>query len=127
MILSSIAQSLPGMTHVLAPHITLPLASIMAPLAGPGNAPTTIPSGTNTNPFQDLAALVTFLQSFIFWMGLTVFLIGVAIAGIMRMVAFGSERRIATSNIALTAAVVGLVIMLLGSALLSALTTVFPQ
>jgi hypothetical protein len=55
--------------------------------------------------------------------GATVFLISVAVAGIMRMVAFGSERRIALSNMALTAAVVGLVIMLLAGALHTFITT----
>lgn len=55
--------------------------------------------------------------------GMTVFLISVAVAGIMRMVAFGSERRIALSNMALTAAVVGLVIMLLATAFQSFIKT----
>jgi hypothetical protein len=44
---------------------------------------------------------------------LTIFVICVIIAGIMRMVSFGNERRVAISNMALTAAVVGLVIALL--------------
>lgn len=63
------------------------------------------------------------IQNLIHTVGLTIFLISVSVAGIMRMVAFGSERRIALSNIALTAAVVGLVIMLLGGAIQQFVTT----
>ncbi|WP_220192300.1 hypothetical protein [Ktedonospora formicarum] len=43
----------------------------------------------------------------------------------MRMVSFGSDRRVAMSNMALTAAVVGLVIMLLGTTLSKLLATAF--
>ncbi len=46
----------------------------------------------------------------------TVFIICIVIAGIMRMVSFGNERRVALSNMALTAAVVGLIIILLAVA-----------
>ena len=53
--------------------------------------------------------------------GLAVFLVSVVIAGVMRMIAFGSERRIAVSNMALTSAVVGLVIMLVAGALQTAI------
>ncbi|HLZ63272.1 MAG TPA: hypothetical protein VKR06_40585 [Ktedonosporobacter sp.] len=53
--------------------------------------------------------------------GFTVFIIAVIIAGIMRMVAFGSERRVALSNMALTAAVVGLGILLLAPVIQTAL------
>ncbi|HLI91054.1 MAG TPA: hypothetical protein VKV37_20350 [Ktedonobacteraceae bacterium] len=116
MILPYIAHSLLGITHTLAlPHFTLPLASIMDTQPKPGNG----------NPFTDLQNMVTFLEGYITAIGGGIFVIGVSVAGIMRMVAFGSERRIATSNIALTAAVVGLVIMLLGSALLSVFQNVF--
>ena len=54
--------------------------------------------------------------------GLTVFLIAVIVAGIMRMVAFGSERRVALSNMALTAAVVGLAIIFLAPVISTALS-----
>lgn len=64
-----------------------------------------------------LNALATQVKNIVLTVGGTIFLISVAIAGIMRMVAFGNERRIALSNMALTAAVVGLVIMLLSTAM----------
>lgn len=128
MLVSYIAHSLLGMGNILAlPHVALPLASIMQKglgqqvLAG-GGGPT---AGSSTDPFGDLTNLTSFLQTFILGLGATVFVIGVAIAGIMRMVAFGSERRIATSNMALTAAVVGLIIMLIGTGLLTVLKSVF--
>jgi hypothetical protein len=47
------------------------------------------------------------------WIGGTAFVVSIAIAGVMRMTAYGNERRIALANMAMTAAVVGLVIMLL--------------
>lgn len=64
-----------------------------------------------------LTNLLNTINTAVTGVGATVFLISVAVAGIMRMVAFGSERRIALSNMALTAAVIGLVIMLLAGAL----------
>jgi hypothetical protein len=71
-----------------------------------------------------LNALAGTVQTDARLVGGTVFFISVIIAGIMRMVAFGSERRIALSNMALTAAVVGLIIMLLATVLYQALHTV---
>jgi type IV secretory pathway VirB2 component (pilin) len=53
--------------------------------------------------------------------GAIVFVLAVIIAGIMRMIAFGSERRVAISNMALTAAVVGLGIVLLAPLIQNAL------
>jgi hypothetical protein len=63
-----------------------------------------------------LNGLVGSIENLARTVGLAVFLVCVIIAGIMRMVAFGSERRIHLSNMALTAAVAGLVIMLLAAA-----------
>jgi hypothetical protein len=71
-----------------------------------------------------LNKLATTAQQDATLVGGTVFLVSVVIAGVMRMVAFGSERRIAISNMALTSAVVGLVIMLLATVLHTALTQI---
>ena len=46
--------------------------------------------------------------------GVAVAVIGIVVGGLMRATAWGSEQRIAMSNKAITAAVVGLVIVLLG-------------
>jgi hypothetical protein len=122
MVLLHIAHSLVGMaTSTSLLHLSLPVVSA----AASATAASGPPPGSPTDPFDDLTNLAIFLQTFILGLGATIFVIGVAIAGIMRMVAFGSERRIATSNMALTAAVVGLIIMLIGAGLLTVLKSVF--
>lgn len=63
---------------------------------------------------NDIPQLDTFLtdtKTLLITIGGVVFLICVAVAGIMRMISFGNERRIAISNMAITAAIVGLLIM----------------
>ena len=77
----------------------LPLATLLVPTA---------------DPFQSIKGLADAVNTGVKIVGGSIFVIAVSVAGIMRMVAFGSERRIALSNMALTAAVIGLVIMLLG-------------
>ncbi len=90
--------------HLLASidltHVSLPIAALMA-----------------GDPLPQLNKFVQQIETTVRIVGGTVFLIAVAIAGIMRMVAFGNERRVALSNMALTAAVVGLIIMLMATAL----------
>jgi type IV secretory pathway VirB2 component (pilin) len=81
-------------------HISLPIAALMA-----------------NDPLPQLNKFVQQIETTVRIVGGTVFLIAVAVAGIMRMVAFGNERRVALSNMALTAAVVGLIIMLMATAL----------
>ncbi|GHO50524.1 hypothetical protein [Ktedonospora formicarum] len=84
------------------------------------------PNGTGQNAYQQILGFASSIQALIRTLGFTFFLIGIAVAGIMRMVSFGSDRRVALSNMALTAAVVGLIIMLMGGALSGVLTTAFP-
>jgi hypothetical protein len=90
--------------HLLASidltHISLPIAALMA-----------------GDPLPELNKFVQQIRTTVLAVGGTIFLVSVAIAGIMRMVAFGNERRVALSNMALTAAVVGLIIMLMATAL----------
>ncbi|GHO51343.1 hypothetical protein [Ktedonospora formicarum] len=83
-------------------------------------------NGTNQNAFQQILGFASNIELLIRTLGITIFLIGIAVAGIMRMVSFGSDRRVALSNMALTAAIVGLVIMLMGGSLSSILKTAFP-
>ena len=51
--------------------------------------------------------------------------IGLIIGGIMRATAFGSERRIATSNVALSCAVLGFLIILLAQPISDAILNIF--
>jgi hypothetical protein len=60
-----------------------------------------------------IANFVNAIQGAITGLGVAIFVIGVTIAGMMRMMSFGSERRIMVSNMAITAAIVGLAIMLM--------------
>ena len=47
-------------------------------------------------------------------LGVAIAVIGIIVGGLMRATAWGAEQRIATSNKAITCAVVGLIIVLLG-------------
>jgi len=67
----------------------------------------------NLYDFTSLETLVTRIRDVIFYLGAIAFVVSVAVAGVMRMTSASNERRIAMSNMALTAAVIGLVIMLL--------------
>jgi type IV secretory pathway VirB2 component (pilin) len=75
--------------------------------------------------FGQLEAFASSIQGFLLKIGITIFVIGVIIAGMMRMMSFGSDRRVAVSNMALTAAVVGLIIMLLATTLSGMLSNAF--
>ncbi|GHO93654.1 hypothetical protein KSF_037020 [Reticulibacter mediterranei] len=88
------------LTH-LTHNLSIPLGALMA------------------DPLPQLNNFIKQIRGTVTAVGGTIFLIAVAIAGIMRMVAFGNERRIALSNMALTAAVIGLIIMLMATALSS--------
>ncbi|SRR6266567_185681 len=99
---------------------TLPLLSVsqiaiaLAPPAG----------GSDT--LQQINNFVGTIQGTITGLGLALFIIGVTIAGMMRMMSFGSERRIMVSNMAITAAIVGLAIMLMATGIYNLLRTYFP-
>jgi len=57
-----------------------------------------------------LQTIVTILMG----LGVAIAVIGIIVGGLMRATAWGSEQRIAMSNKAITCAVIGLVIVLLG-------------
>ncbi len=86
--------------------ILLSIASIAAP-------PTPPPSGTS---IPELTTFLGNLEIFAKDLGGAVFLLCVSFAAIMRMGAGSNERRVAASNMAFTAAVVGLVLLLLAQA-----------
>jgi uncharacterized membrane-anchored protein len=75
----------------------------------------------------DLTTLVTNIQTLVIGLAISVFVVCVIIAGLMRMLSFGNERRVAISNMALTAAVVGLVIALIAIGLRDFLVKLFPN
>jgi type IV secretory pathway VirB2 component (pilin) len=55
------------------------------------------------------------IQTLLQGVGLAICVIGIMVGGLMRATAFGNERKIATSNMALSCAVVGFVIVLVAS------------
>ena len=57
-----------------------------------------------------LQTIVTILMG----LGVAIAVIGIVVGGLMRATAWGSEQRIAMSNKAITCAIIGLVIVLLG-------------
>ena len=65
----------------------------------------------------ELQTLFTNIQTILLTLGLSVCILGIIVGGLMRATAFGNERKIATSNVALSCAVVGFVIVLLSSVL----------
>jgi type IV secretory pathway VirB2 component (pilin) len=79
-----------------------------------------------TNPtgvFADLKKVADSIQGGLKNVGIAIFVIGIIVAGMMRMLAFGSDRRVMFSNMALTGSCVGLAIVLLASAIETFLCT----
>lgn len=75
---------------------------------------------------QGLTDFLNGIWSLLVNAALIIFVICVIVAGVMRMISFGNERRIAVSNMALTAAVIGLVIVLLSVAIRTWLEKIAP-
>jgi len=65
----------------------------------------------------EISAVVHSIMGIVVGITGAVFVICIVIAGLMRMLSFGNERRVAVSNMALTAAVVGLIIIMLAAAI----------
>lgn len=76
---------------------------------------------------QPLATFLQHINTLLTTLGGTIFLIAVAIAGIMRMISGGNERRITISNMALMAAITGLAIILLAGAFNTFITNSIPH
>ena len=66
---------------------------------------------------QKLEGVFTNAATVLTTLGLSVCILGIIVGGLMRATAFGNERKIATSNVALSCAVVGFVIVLLSTVL----------
>jgi len=61
-----------------------------------------------------LSSGITMIIRILMGLGVAIAVIGIIVGGLMRATAWGSEQRIAMSNKAITCAVLGLVIVLLG-------------
>src|SRR5260370_38771142 len=85
------------------------------------------PNTSNVNPLcnDPLVALIkdaiSTIVGILTALGVAISVIGIIVGGLMRATAWGSEQRIGMSNKAISSAVVGLVIVLLGVALGSAI------
>lgn len=74
---------------------------------------------------NSLVGFLTQIQTLLIALGAGVCVIGIVVGGLMRATAFGSERRIAASNVALSCAVVGFIIVLLASTVSSGIKAMF--
>ncbi len=59
--------------------------------------------------------VLTNIEGVLKGIGLASLIVGIMVGGLMRIFAFGNERRIAVSNVALSCAVVGFIIVMLAS------------
>jgi hypothetical protein len=86
-----------------------------------------LPAASDPAFFGTIDQFVLGVQNWLLALGATVFVIGVVVGGLMRITAFGSERRIAASNAALSCAVIGFIIILLSFPLVGLLQGLFPE
>ncbi len=101
-------------------HVASQVAAAL-PALGVQHAAHALVPADGGNAFQELDTLAGAIKTFIIGLGVVAFFVGISVAAIMRMLAFGSERRVATSNMALSAAIVGIIIILLANAIFAAL------
>ncbi len=84
------------------------------------------PGGQNLN-IPDLQTFLKNVAQTLFDLGLLLCVIGIIVGGMMRATAFGSERRIAASNVALSCAVLGFLIILLAQPIGNAIQSAFAK
>jgi Type IV secretion system pilin len=115
----------------LAQHTTTVVASVnihhVVHIAQSFAADPPQPSKGSGQSFTDIYNFADSVKNLITALGLTVFFIGIVIAGMLRIMSFGSERRIAVSNMALTAAIIGLVIILGADGVYAVISTAFTK
>lgn len=112
MILLHIAQVAHHATqHItLVPHVLLIVGQIAAK---PGDG------------FAQITDFIKTIRSTIVGVALVVFFIGISVGAMMRMLSFGSERRIMLSNIAISSAIVGLAVVVLAQVIFTIITNAF--
>jgi hypothetical protein len=75
--------------------------------------------------FTNMTSLIQRISTFVRNIALIVFLISITIAAMMRMTAFGGQQRIMYSNMAMTSAIIGLIIVAIAQLLQSLITGYF--
>ncbi|MBO0783663.1 MAG: hypothetical protein J2P37_33035 [Ktedonobacteraceae bacterium] len=76
--------------------------------------------------YKQLTAFVNSIMNLVRQIGLVIFIISISIAAMMRMMSFGGQQRIMFANLALTSAVIGLVVLALASIIEAIVTNFFP-
>ncbi|MBO0790533.1 MAG: hypothetical protein J2P36_06235 [Ktedonobacteraceae bacterium] len=76
--------------------------------------------------YDDIMKFSKSILSLVRSIGLVVFLISISIAAMMRMMSFGGQQRIMFANLALTSAVIGLIVLALASVIEGIVTHFFP-
>jgi hypothetical protein len=99
--------------------------SITLQADGPSTPAPPTGSTATGNSFTDVYNFALAVKELLVKLGWVIFFIGISIAGIMRMISFGSVRKIEISNLAIAAAVIGLAIILGASGIASVITTAF--
>ena len=90
-----------------------------------GNAVCTPGQQAGATTLTEVATIVTNVEVTVKVVSGGSFVIGISIAAIMRMLSLGSDRRVATANAALTAAIVGLAIFFAANGIQDYLFNVF--
>jgi len=67
----------------------------------------------NTAIGIEILAVITNVTGILTGIGVALCVVGIIVGGLMRATSFGNERKVATSNQAIAAAVIGLVIVLM--------------
>jgi hypothetical protein len=107
--------------------VTIPkgLAILARPLATLPNTPDCDPGTTNGAIVNAINVGVGNIVHILMGVGIAVSVLGIIAGGLMRATSFGNERRIAMSNTAITCAVVGLIIVILGATIGNAIPAWF--
>jgi len=108
--------SLPTLSGI---HDALSVAAIRAEVQfaiviGAFNTQPAITANCSDAFVTTLSSGITMIIRILMGLGVAIAVIGIIVGGLMRATAWGSEQRIAMSNKAITCAVLGLVIVLLG-------------
>jgi hypothetical protein len=126
MLLLHIAQNADAIIHVahtIPAIVHHPLQPLACP-TGVTNCTVTTTDGTG-NGYQDIVNFATNIMSTLRILAIVVFFISITVAGMMRMMSFGGQQRIMISNMALTSAIIGLVIVAISFVLQSLIQAAF--
>lgn len=109
------AQVIPANVH----HVLQPAQHLIPQDCVPGQNTTSSTNCTantgGTDPYQNILNFANNILGLLQILALIIFGISIAIADMMRMMSFGGQQRIMVSNMAMTSAVVGLVIVVIAT------------